>query len=305
LNGIEVEMFCIMPISVLIKAIHIVVICLSATSLCAQGYEVKSMFYNTLVGGISAGIGAVINKSAQHKRAPAFLHGFINGCGGGALMYCGKKLNMLIVDQRQIGYAWLSRAVFSAGNSIVENASANRNWWSVWHYDLGFIRLEYNYEQRRLLPRLKVSSFAAFLFTAYHGRLDARTSLRSGTVTFRTSKIVYAPYLVGSTTGNNFLLVDTLRTRFFYEIYAHEMVHTFQFQEYSACNYYFDPWKEKLNERSPVFKEFGKWVYGDLNYELMLGNYFLVQGGIRRRGYCDNFLENEAEVLTTGRVSCP
>jgi hypothetical protein len=124
-------------------------------------------------------------------------------------------------------------------------------------------------------------------------------------VTFRTSKIVYAPYLVGSTTGNNFLLVDTLRARFFYEIYAHEMVHTFQFQEYSACNYYFDPWKEKLNERSPVFKEFGKWVYGDLNYELMLGNYFLVQGGIRRRGYCDNFLENEAEVLTTGRVSCP
>jgi hypothetical protein len=294
-----------MPISALIKPLRTFIFCLHAPGLFAQGYEVKSIFYNTFVGGISAGIGAVINKAKHHKGAPAFLHGFIYGCGGGALMYCGKKLNMLIVDRRNIGYAWMSRAVFSAGNSIIENASASRAWWSVWHYDLGFIRLEYNCEERQVLTRLKVSSFAAFLFTACHGRLDARTSLQSGTITFITRKIIYAPYLVGSTTGNNFLLVDTLRTRFFYEIYAHEMVHTFQFQEYSACNYYFDPWQEKLRQRSATFKKFSKWVYSDLNYEIMLGNYFLVQGGIRRRNYCTNFLENEAEVLTTGRVSCP
>lgn len=273
----------------------------------AQTYEAKSMVYNTLIGGISAGVGALINKKANEKPGKAFIKGFIIGSGGGALMYTGKKTNMLIARNKNISYAWLSRAVFSAGNSIVENGSANRLWYSQWHYDLGFIRFEIKtLGMPVIVPRLMPSAFGAFAFTAFHGHLNVKNSLLSGTFIFENVRISYAPYLVGSTTGNNVLFVDSLHSNpLFHEVFAHEMVHTCQFQELSGFNYYFNPLTDKWRSRSPAFKKISKYVYGDLNYELMLINYFFVQGSIIRNRYCHNFLENEAEVLTTGRMSCP
>lgn len=280
---------------------------LAFTTAPAQNYEAKSVVYNTLMGGISGGLGALINKQAHEKPGRAFLKGFVTGCGGGLVMYAGKKSNMLIARRENLGYAWLSRAIFSAGNSVVENAAANRPWYGQWHYDLGFIRLELRLNgSPSLLPRLMPSAFGAFLFTSFYGRPDLMASLQSGSLIFRNRKIPYAPYLVGSTTGNNILFVDSLlRAPSFYEVFAHEMVHTCQFQESSGFNSFFDPLRNTWQKKSPRFRQVSRYVYGDLNYELMLINYFFIQGGIERSLYCRNFLENEAEVLTTGRVSCP
>ncbi|PBQ31314.1 hypothetical protein CNR22_05895 [Sphingobacteriaceae bacterium] len=272
-----------------------------------RNYEAKSFIYNTLIGGISSGIGALINKHKDEKPLRAFTKGFTIGCGGGAVMYAGKKSNILIARQKNIGYAWLSRGIFSAGNSIVENASANRLWYSQWHYDLGFVRLELKTNGKTtLIPKLLPSAFGAFAFTALHGHLNAIASLECGTFIFENVKISYAPYLVGSTTGNNVLFVDSLRTtERYHEVFAHEMVHTCQFQELSGFNYYFNPLTTRWKEKSSMFRKISKYVYGDINYELMLINYFFVQGSIIKNRYCSNFLENEAEVLTTGRISCP
>lgn len=280
----------------------------SGSILRAQDYEAKSVLYNTLIGGFSGAIGSIINKPKNVKVSRAFLKGFLTGCGGGALMYSGKKLNMAIAQQQSIGYAWLSRAVFSAGNSIVENASAYRPWHSQFHYDIGFIRFELRTDGTGPVcrPMLMPFAFGSFVFTAFNGRFDARSSLRSGALVFTNLRIGYASYLVGSTTGNNILFTDTLsKSRRYYEIFAHEMVHTCQFQELSGANYYFKPWTVKRSQKSATFKTLDKWVYGDVNYGLMLVNYFVVQGGIIKNRYCRNFLENEAEVLTTGRISCP
>lgn len=272
----------------------------------AQNYEARSVVYNSVLGGLSAGIGSWINKHPGEKPGRAFIKGFIAGCGGGALMYAGKKANMLIATKKQISYAWLTRAVFSAGNSVVENATANRPWYSQWHYDIGFIRFEFRTKGPILQPKLMPSYFGAFIFTALNGHFNARASLESGTLIFANARIHYAPYLVGSTTGNNILFVDSLRRDpSFYDIFAHEMVHTCQFQEFSGLNYYMSPLTDKWKTQSKGFRRLSRYVYGDLNYELMLINYFFVNGGIKRELYCRNFLENEAEMLSTGRVSCP
>ncbi|MBL7931792.1 MAG: hypothetical protein JNL60_07820 [Bacteroidia bacterium] len=276
--------------------------------LCAQDYEAKSILYNTLIGGFSGAIGSIINKPKKTKASKAFIKGFITGCGGGALMYSGKKLNMVIAQQQNISYAWLCRAVFSAGNSIVENASAYRPWYSQYHYDIGFIRFEFKTDGTQPLcrPMLMPLAFGSFVFTAFHGNFDARSSFYSGALVFTNVKIAYASYLVGSTTGNNILLTDTLNGNNEYPaVFAHEMVHTFQFQELSGVNCYFKPWTAKQSDRSRTFKTLNTWIYGDVNYGLMLVNYFVIQGGIIKNRYCRNFLENEAEVLTTGRISCP
>src|SRR4051812_37280217 len=92
-----------------------------------KNYEGRFITYNALVGAVTGGIGAVINKHKEQKWHRAFVKGFIVGSAGGGLVYCGKKLNILVAREKNLGYAWLSRAVFSAGNSIVENASANRD----------------------------------------------------------------------------------------------------------------------------------------------------------------------------------
>lgn len=273
----------------------------------AQSYEIRSVLYNTLLGGFSGGIGAMINMHKGEKALKAFTRGFVTGCSGGAVVYAGKKMNRLIATQKNISYAWLSRAVFSAGNSVVENAAGNRLWYGQWHYDIGFVRFElHTIGPPTLQPKLMPSYLGAFAFTVLHGRLDWMTSLRSGTFIFTNVSIGYAPYLVGSTTGNSVLFVDSLNNYSgFHAIFAHEMVHTCQFQELSGLNNYFNPLTTRWRERFPVFRKLSKYIYGDLNYEFMLINYFIIQGSIFPGQYCHNFLENEAEVLSTGRLSCP
>lgn len=281
------------------------VLCFLRPSASAQDYRGASLLYNGLIGAVSGGVGSVINKHKGQKWYKAFARGFVTGAGGGIVMYGGKRLNSLISSRGELGYGYLSRLVFDAGNSIVENAAANRPFWDVWHYDVGFIRLEVQTVQRRFRPRVMASTFLSTVFLATQGRFDARTSLASGTPTFRTRSISYAPKLNGSTLTNGFLLNDTLRiNQFFYDIYAHEMVHTFQFRELAGINQFFNPLKARWNERSKWYAKLSPWIYGDLNYELYGINYFLINGGPNGKNYCRNFLENEAEYLSTERNAC-
>lgn len=289
-----------------IKAVLCLLLALSLSAPAQTNYEAKFILYNTFTGAVTGGIGAAINKQKQQKWYKAFVRGFLTGAGGGLVEYAGKKTNILIAQKHELGFAWLSRAIFYTGNSVVENAAANRRFWSQWHFDVGFVRVEYDVEQGSVLPRFMPSMFGGYVFILAHGgRFDALTSLRSGALTFRAREISYSPNLVASTTTNGFLFVNSLRSGpVFYETYAHEMVHSFQFQEFSGVNYFFKPLTDKWKERSPAFAKISRYVYGDLNYEMMLLNYFVAQRGYKGQHYCHNLLENEAEFLTTGRSAC-
>lgn len=277
-----------------------------STQLISQNLEPKIITYNTLVGAITGGLGSLINKKKDQKWHKAFAKGFIVGAGGGVIVYSGKKLNNLIAEKQNLSYGWVSRAVFSAGNSIVENAAANRNFWSQWHFDVGFIRLEYKTKANTITPRFMPSTFGGLLFMVYHSTsFDYRTSLRSGTFTFYTDKIRYEPRLVGSTASNGFLFTDTLTSgKIFYDTYAHEMVHTFQFQEFSSINHFFDKPSAKLQQKYAWYKKISKYVYIDTSYEAMLINYFIINQGPKGKLYCRNYLENEAEFLSVRRCAC-
>jgi hypothetical protein len=284
----------------------VTVLALKPYRLSAQAYETKSVLYNTFIGGFCGSVGSLINKKKGEKWYKAVLKGFLVGTGGGATMYAGKKMNYLINKKHELGYAWLSRAVFDAGNSVVENASANRDFWSVWHYDLGFIRFEFHAKEMSLQPKLMPSVFAGTVFAATQGKFDLNTTIKSGIPTFRTKEVSYAPQFTASTVTNGIVFSDSLRTgSLFFEIYAHEVIHTFQFQEFSGANYFLKPVTDHWKDKYPWFKKMSKWVYGDLNYEIMGINYFLIQKSHYPNDYCHNFLENEAETLSTGRPACP
>lgn len=285
----------------------LVLSCFLFSGLRSQNIEPRIIAYNALAGGLSGGIGALINKKKEQKWHQAFAKGFVVGLGGGLVSYSGKKLNKAIAKNQNLSYAWMARAVFSAGNSIIENAAANRHFWAQWHYDIGFIRLEIKTDGPfSFTPRFMPSTFGGIVFMAANSQsFDVSTSLRSGSLTFRTDRIRYAPTLMASTASNGFLFVDTLRAGpNFYSTYAHEMVHAFQFQEFSGVNTWFNPVAQKWKTNSTRFTQLSKWIYFDFNYELMLGNYFLIQGGYRGQSYCRNYLENEAEFLSAGKSAC-
>jgi hypothetical protein len=284
---------------ILFRRIIIVVLILLVTkqSLRAQNYEARSIIYNSLSGAVSGGIGALINKKQNEKWYKVLAKGFVSGAGGGFIVYGGKRLNHLIGDKQEPGYAWLSRAVFSAGNSIVENASSNIDFWKRWHFDIGFVRLELNTGPFNFTPRLMPSAFGSTIFMAANGNFNLHETLRSGTLVFLTPVIKYAPKFVASTPGNGILFTSGLGGTELYRTYAHEMVHVFQFQEFSGLNYFLKPLGTKAKERSAGFKKVSKWIYLDLNYEFMCLNYFLIQGGYKD-SYSRNYLENEAEFLS-------
>lgn len=289
--------------------VKICIICFTClihhSSVRAQNYEAQSILYNTLLGGISACAGALINKNKEAKYFTVSWKGFVIGAAGGAIVYGGKKLNTLITNENNLGYAWLSRGVFYLGESVIENTAAGKHWWETWHYDIGFIRLTYDCKLNAFQPKIMPAAFGATMFLAYYGKLDVSTSLQSGVPTFRTKRIGYQSQLFGSTVTNAFLLNDSLkeRNRAFYDTYAHELIHSFQFSEFSGVNQFFNRYTSKWEKQSTTFRKIHKWVYGDLNHELMVINYFVVQGGVRRN-YCKNFLENEAEYLSIGRSAC-
>lgn len=285
----------------------ILVLLLSAEVTCAQqSYQVRSFLYNSVSGAVLAATGALLTKKKEDKPLRVFLRGLGGGFAGGAIQYAGKRSVNLIVTKHEQGYGWLSRLLFSAGSSIIENAAYNKKYWSSFHLDLAFIRLETDLIQPRLRAYILPAETGAFIFASFFGRPDWNLSLRSGTFVFRTNSIRYAPYLIGSTSGNHYLLNDTIGSgRFFHEIVAHETIHAFQFSEFSALNAWIQKPVNRWKEAYPFIRKSSEFIHGDINYAAMLVHYFIFQGGYSRTYYCRNFLENEAEVLSTGRFSCP
>jgi hypothetical protein len=270
----------------------------------AQNTETTSLIYNTVLGSVTGGIGSVINRNKDERMAKAFLRGFIGGGGGGVLSYTGKRMTWLAVEKHDLGWLWPSRMVFSAGNSIVENAAAGRKLWSRWHYDIGFFRLEYA-PGSRPVAKVMASAFVGFVLTAVNSEPDWQNSLAAGTLLLRRRNRIVATGLTAVTAGNSILMMDHLSGDYFQEVFAHEMVHVYQFQEFSGVNYYFGKQKSKWDKRFPVYHRLGRYLYGDLNYEFMLVNYFLFQKGYKSSAYCNNFLEQEAEYLSNKQCACP
>jgi hypothetical protein len=276
-------------------------IMLPARQLAQEGY--RYLAYNTLIGGITGGIGSLINRTTQEKKLHALTKGFITGMAGGAVMYAGKRANSLIIQMKEPGWAWISRTVFCAGNSVVENASANRPFWQRWHYDFLFARVEADLEHGTVRARLMPSAFAGFVILAAQARPDWKNSLASGTAVFIKSGKILSPGLSGLTAGNSIVILDTVqKIPYFRNVLAHEMVHTFQFQEWSGVNGMLLPLHKSWTEKSPRVRQLSKWIYGDINYEIMLLNYFIVQRGYSPEYYFRNYYEREAEMMSTGTL---
>jgi len=232
--------------------------------------EIKLASANIIFGGVSTGLGAVINKQKSQKVLPTFWKGFKAGCLGGTLLFVGKKCTNAMYNDKEITIwgGWGSKIIHNAGASIMENAALHRPAFSHYNLYIGFTRLEFDWQNRfRFHPKIMPLTLAAMIYGiyAYDDKLDLKKSLTLGTPVFIADRKPEGG--IGLTfRGNISVYYDqSIDPDFYHSVYAHENVHTLQGQEYYIFNTYLNRPVSKFKSSSKLINSISQYVYVDLS----------------------------------------
>lgn len=281
------------------QILTVLFLCILSQQLFAQvdRQEAALLVYNVGFGGISAGVGAVLNKSKDYTWHRAFFRGFVQGSFGGLLNFSSKKTLYLTNQYKNTYYLIPATLLNAASYSIIEGAARNKPFLTHWSLDYGPMRIDFSTKSKsdfriRLLPQAIYSTINVSRF----GSFDLKTTLLSGTIVFKTSEenmtlpnspIIYAA--LGS--GRAFIYSNSNRFYDEYHLIAHEMVHYYQYREYQIFNSWIYPFTNKIN--APKTKKlFSNWVYMDIPY---FWPFYGLQGVEPFPYYYRNFYEFEAE----------
>ena len=263
--------------------------------------ELKLFAYNVSFGGLTAGIGAVINKPKETPAHKAFLTGFYQGCFGGALQYSGKKMVYQIVKHENYWYGWPAKIVHTAGASVVENAALNRPFGRYWNLDLGLLRFDFAFaaEDNNTKVRLNAMYIYDIVVTVVESssaHIDWGKSLKLGTLAFYTNEPLSGHKrqdIVGRAYSKAFIYTRMTSSNI-HKTVAHELIHLFQYREHLVFNAWLNPLTSKASPK--IINIFQNTIYVEPPYFTPL---YLIQGYHSKEHYYRNFYEYEAEWFAT------
>lgn len=274
------------------KRIFTIFLILSCFNTFAQHNDTQAGLYNIGLGSLTGGIGAMINKKPEEKLGKVFLKGLWQGAIGGYTIFESKRLVRLIYQNNELGYSWPSKLVNAAGVSMVENAAANRDFWERWHLDYGFNRVELDCRDK-FSVRYKIMP-VALVFTvgiATQAKFEVGKTLQSGQFMFSSNTGRWEETnSIGITYPGN--IVYKPNTPEIYNVFAHEIIHLYQFNDINGINTYLDKPRNYFAGRSEFFGGVDKWVYFDFHNIIHPLLYELQN--INRIDYYDNYYEHEA-----------
>ena len=257
-----------------------------------QNSNSEMALYNIGLGSIFSGVGALINKKPNEKWHKVLLKGMGQGALGGYLIYESKNLIGKIEQKQSLEYSWYGKFVNSAGTSIVENASSNRNFWEKWHLNIGFNRLEF-YTNNKFKVKYKIMPVSLLLtaYSAVGNKFELERTLQTGEIIFLSSDISGNGIPARGVANGNILVLNSNSLNEF-DLYSHEIIHIYQYYDYNFVNTYlnkpFDNWESKSN----TFDKINDLFYFDMQGAVLRPLYLLENGN--RSCYYDNFFENEA-----------
>lgn len=264
----------------------------------AQKQDRELLIYNTALGGVTAGIGAVINKEKTDNWKTAFAKGFWQGSIGGTLNYASKKTLYLVNKKQELAYAWPSNILQAAGNSIIENAAFRRPFLRHWNIDLWLVMLDFSTAsiddvRIRFLP----STLYSIPMASYRSVFDFPTTFLTGQLAFRSKDAfiqMWGGSYLGFSYGRAFHYVNNSEK---YQTITHEIIHNYQFRQYQVLNAWFSkPAKKASGPR--LRKLFSDYVYPDAPY---FDGIYLLEGYHDFTHYYRNYFELEAERFATNR----
>lgn len=216
------------------------------------------------------------------------------------MVFSSKKLVGEIAIQEELAYNWPAKIVNSAGVSIIENASSNRDFWEQWNLNIGFNRIEFHTKDKfRVKYKVMPLSLGVVVGTAIGSRFDIERSLRTGEFIF-TANDFRLPNARAIAIGNVIRVRNSQLNEF--ELLSHELIHVLQYYDFNIVNSYTNPWRRNLKESSGVYRFLDSFVYWDLNGVAFAGIYGIEEIG--RDCRFDNFLEREAEFYSSPTINC-
>lgn len=268
----------------------------------AQRQEGTVLLYNACFGGLTSGIGAVINKPNGVNWKQAFVEGAWQGSIGGALNYSGKKMLYLVNKQQQVAYGLPAKLLHAAGTSIIENAALGEPFLQNWSIDYGPVRFDFSTNgAKKLRARFLPASVHSVIMGSKYNRLDLKATLLTGSIAFANYKGYYfvedGSYYLGKSYGRAIAYMARHNDSTVHETVAHELVHQFQFRDYQIFNTWLKPLETKV--KSKVLQTaFSKYVYFDVPYFWIAIN---IEGSHKYPHYYRNFFEFEAQRFSTNR----
>ena len=239
-----------------------------------QAQDYKIITYNMSFNGLVSGIGSVIHKDNDQTTLNVFTKGFCKGAIGGAVIYGSKKIVNQINTRKNYWFGLYGKMVNSIGTSIVWNSSMNEKMFSNYYINIGFIRYNTNYKRHNI--SINPISFSIFTYALADKRFefDPLRSLQTGTLIYKFDYFDNLNIGHGVTLNNvvlshkdDLLPKDNPRYYLFNEhcTVAHEIIHSFQFEEFQILNTY----------HNKILK---KWInidipYNGIPYLLMTGFY--------------------------------
>ncbi len=249
--------------------------------------------FNIGFGGVVAGVGAVINKTPNQKTGKQFLKGFTQGALGGYLLFESKRMIGRFAKTGNYAYVWPSKLVNSAGASIIENAAANNGFLEQWHFNFGFTRFEMRIKDS-LNFQCKIMPFAlrGVIEGFVKGKLDVNQTLKTGSFIFTDSNLYVKRGIYGLAVANAIIYNKNNDFSSNELTIGHELIHAFQYENYSGFNTYLEKPKQKLSKKRSWIRKYEKLVYTDFNYLTFITLYNLNQN------YDKNLYEKEAYFYT-------
>jgi len=234
-----------------------------------QNNDRQAVVYNIATSSVIGGIGALINKKPKEKPLKVFFKGFYQGALGGYMVFESKRMISNLSSTENYGYAWPSKILNSAGNSIVRNAASNRNFWERWHMNIGFNHLEYDIKRDkkfryRVLPMALVGTIDGFIY----GSMDIKRSIKLGQFIFKSKQ--NNPDYIGQTFVNSIKFVPN-------DIYTipsvltHEIIHIYQYEGTFGFNSFLDKPLLRFDEKSKWFNTYNSIFLSDFNYIIDAG----------------------------------
>jgi len=250
------------------------------------------LIYNISLGGITGGVGSVINKKKNQTWYETFLKGFAQGSVGGLIQYQGKRIIYEIYKKKTLEYGWLAKIVHSTGASIVENAAANKNFWESWIMHFGFLRIETEPFNSSFRIKLLPVSALGFIDACFLGKFSLKKSLRLGAFYFATDTLI-DNRAVGRSLYSSIVIDAGYSDK--YKTIAHEYVHNLQFRDYLTLNNHFSFIDRKL-KKNKLYRKLSNYIYFDTPFMYVA---YIIEGKHSYEWKFKNFFEMEAEYFAT------
>ncbi|WP_405199301.1 hypothetical protein [Christiangramia sp. LLG6405-1] len=239
----------------------------------AQDSDLDFALINIGFSSIIGGAGAVINKEPEEKLGKVLLKGFVQGALGGYVVFESKRMLREFSKTGNYAFVWPSKIVNAAGNSIIENAASNQDFWVQWHLNIGFNRLDI-YTKDKFKFRYRIMPFSLFFTIKELDRFkfDFSKTMKLGTPVFKVPRIFKAgeKFLNGGSLTNFIYLKETSTPG----TTAHELIHTYQYEQQSGFNAFLNKPIKSLSKKSKFVKFYTKNFYTDFNFitsELLYG----------------------------------